>query len=323
MKNLNLEIISSKNLLAFSSGVDSTALFFLLLEKNIPFDIAIVNYNQRAQSKDEVIYATQLAHKFKKKCFISEYPKNMKFSEKDARDYRYNFFNEIIEENNYESLITAHQLNDKLEWFLMQLTKGAGLSELIGMEAISYSKNYQLLKPLLDISKKELQDYLDNNFIKYFIDQTNHDEKYKRNYFRHNFSDRLIEEYQSGITKSFSYLEKDKTSLFQHIQKKEIEELSIYEYNGDVNIALRIIDQELKKRGIIISSATRDEIITNKEMVISHKISVALTNNKIYISPSISISMNKKFKEKCRVQKIPKNIRPYFFYLEQEQLFTL
>ncbi|NLN13488.1 MAG: tRNA lysidine(34) synthetase TilS, partial [Arcobacter skirrowii] len=41
------EIKSSKNLLAFSAGVDSTALFFLLLNSNIPFDIAIVDYNIR------------------------------------------------------------------------------------------------------------------------------------------------------------------------------------------------------------------------------------------------------------------------------------
>ncbi len=323
MKNLNLEISTSKNLLAFSAGIDSTALFFLLIDAKIPFDIAIVDYNQRVQSKDEVIYATQLAHKFEKKCFISQYPENMKFSEKDARDYRYNFFHEIIKENNYESLMTAHQLNDKLEWFLMQLTKGAGLTELIGMQTITYKDNYQILKPLLDITKNDLQAYLDNNNIKYFVDETNCDEKYKRNYFRHNFSDKLLEKYESGISKSFEYLEKDNNSLFKNIKTSNIEELSIYEYDNDSNIALRVIDKDLKKRGIIISSATREEIISKKEIVISHKISVSLSKNKIYIAPYKDIPMDKKFKEKCRVQKIPKNIRSYIFYLEQEQLFIL
>ena len=62
--NLDFSAIQNqKNLLAFSAGVDSSALFFLLLEQNIPFDIAIVNYNLRVQSKDEVFYAKNLASK--------------------------------------------------------------------------------------------------------------------------------------------------------------------------------------------------------------------------------------------------------------------
>ena len=70
-----LEISTKKNLLAFSAGIDSSALFFLLIENNIPFDIAIVNYNMRNQSKDEVIYAKQLATKYKKQIFLKEFPK--------------------------------------------------------------------------------------------------------------------------------------------------------------------------------------------------------------------------------------------------------
>lgn len=71
--NLNFnEINTKRNLLAFSAGIDSSALFFLLLEKNIPFDIAIVNYNVREQSKDEVEYAKQLANKYNKKIYIKD-----------------------------------------------------------------------------------------------------------------------------------------------------------------------------------------------------------------------------------------------------------
>ena len=323
MNRFKIDIKTTKNLLGFSAGIDSTALFFILLENNIPFDIAIVDYNQREQSKEEVIYATQLAHKYEKKCFISTYPINNKFNEKDARDYRHNFFKDIINKNNYEALMTAHQLNDKLEWFLMQFTKGAGLPELIGMEKESYKDGYKVLKPLLSYTKRALQEYLDGQKIKYFIDETNYDEKYKRNYFRNNYSDKLLNEFESGIEKSFSYLEIDNNSLLANIEEFKIKELSIYEYNDDINIALRIIDKELKKRGVIISHATRDEIKEKKELVISHKIAVSISENKIYIAPMIDLAMNKNFKEKCRKEKIPKNIRAYIFKLEQEQTFIL
>ena len=300
MNDQKLGIKNTKNLLAFSGGIDSTALFFMMQERNIPFDIAIVDYNQRIQSKDEIIYAMQLAHKYKKKCFISTYPSSFKFNEKDARDYRYSFFDEIINDNKYENLLTAHQLNDKLEWFLMQFTKGAGLTELVGMQELTYKNNYQIIKPLLSYSKKELKKYLDELQIKYFIDESNYDEKYRRNYFRHNFSDELLEKYEDGISNSLNYLQNDNISLLNNTDKMFIEEFALFEFNGDLNIGMRLIDKELKRRGIIISSATRNEIKEKKELVISHKIAISVCETKIYICPVENLKMDKKFKEKCR-----------------------
>ena len=322
MNNTNLDINTNKNLLAFSAGIDSTALFFLMLNKNIPFDIAIVDYKIREQSKDEVIYATQLAHKYNKKCFISNYPSDIKFSEKNARDYRYNFFDEIIRKNKYETLLTAHQLNDKLEWFLMQFTKGAGLTELIGMEKIVLRNDYRIIKPLLKYSKEELKKYLDDNDIKYFIDQSNYDEKYKRNYFRHNFSDKLLAEFQDGIMNSMQYLEEDNNSLLHNVEELSIEEFTQFEFSGDLNIGLRLIDKELKKRGIIISNGTRKEIEKRKELIVSHTIALSIVETKIYIVPVVDLVMDKKFKEKCRINHIPKNIRAYIFKLYEKGLFT-
>ncbi|MBI3874028.1 MAG: tRNA lysidine(34) synthetase TilS [Arcobacter sp.] len=207
MTNITALIATKKNLLAFSGGVDSTALFFILLSLDIPFDIAIVDYNQRESSKDEVKYAQELALKYNKKCFIKIY-ENEKFSEKSARDFRYVFFTQIIKENGYKSLITAHQLNDKLEWFLMQLSKGAGLPELIGLQELEIREDFTLYRPLLEISKNELLEYLDKNNIKYFTDETNFDPKYKRNFFRQKFSDDFVKLYKDGLKKSFSYLQK-------------------------------------------------------------------------------------------------------------------
>jgi len=316
MNRFNKDIKTYNNLLAFSAGVDSTALFYMLIEHNIPFDLAIVDYHQRKQSKDEVIYATQLAHKYNKKCFISHYPLEQKFSEKEARTFRYNFFDAIMIEHKYETLLTAHQLNDKLEWFLMQFTKGAGLSELLGMGKISYKNGYTIVKPLLEYTKQSLKNYLLKNNYKFFEDASNNDEKYKRNYFRHNFSDKLLENYESGILNSFDYLQNDSNSLFNNFTKKSLEELHIYQYNDDLNIAMRIIDKDLKIRGIIISKATRDEILQNKAVVISHKIAVSIVHGKIYTAPYIKKVMTKKFKEKCRREKIPQNIRGYLSTLK-------
>ena len=314
--NLDFSVIKNqKNLLAFSAGIDSSALFFLLLEQNIPFDIAIVNYNQREQSKEEVSYAKELAIKYSKNIYLKDITldANSNF-EKNARDIRYAFFEEIINEHSYENLITAHQLNDKLEWFMMQITKGAGLVELIGFNVFEHKENYKIYKPLLQITKEELQNYLKQNDLKYFIDNSNFDEKYKRNFFRHNFSDKLLEEFKEGIKKSFDYLQKDLNSLnIQDSPKKKIKELEIFVNQKDDNLNIRTIDLSLKRRGILLTNAQRNEILKQKEITISNKINISMNENNIWITPMLNITMDKKFKELCRVNKIPKNIRAYIF----------
>ncbi len=314
--NLDFSAVKNqKNLLAFSAGIDSSALFFLLLEQNIPFDIAIVDYNQREQSKEEVSYAKELAIKYSKNIYLKDVTldANSNF-EKNARDIRYSFFEEIINKHSYENLITAHQLNDKLEWFMMQITKGAGLVELIGFNDFEHKENYKIYKPLLQITKEELQNYLKQNNLKYFIDNSNFDEKYKRNFFRHNFSDKLLEEFKEGIKKSFDYLQKDLNSLnIQDKPKKKIKELEIFVNQKDDNLNIRTIDLSLKRRGILLTNAQRNEILKQKEITISNKINISMNENNIWITPMLNITMDKKFKELCRVNKIPKNTRAYIF----------
>ena len=314
--NLDFSAIrNQKNLLAFSAGVDSTALFFLLLEQNIPFDIAIVDYNLRAQSKDEIVYAKELAFKYNKSIYTKDVKlENSSNFEKTARDIRYKFFEKIISENSYENLITAHQLNDKLEWFMMQLSKGAGLVELIGFNEYEQKENYKIYKPLLNITKDELENYLKINNHKYFIDESNFDEKYKRNYFRHSFSNRFLENFSDGVKKSFEYLQNDLNSLnIQYKPIKQIEDLEIFLNQNDDNLNIRTIDLSLKRRGILLSSAQRNEILKQKEITISHKINISILEDYIWIAPNCSEIMDKKFKELYRTNSIPRNMRSYIF----------
>ena len=309
------KIEKRKNLLAFSGGVDSMALFYLLKDANIDFDLIIVNYNARLESKEELEFAINLAKKHNKKIFVKELDlKNSSNFEKVARDIRYEFFKEIIKENSYEVLITAHQLNDKLEWFFMQLSKGAGLVELLGMSEFEEKDAYKIYRPLLNISKKKLQEYLDKNSLKYFIDSSNFDTKYRRNYFRKEFANRFLDEFESGVKNSFEFLKKDLNSLnikFEAIFSKL--ELEVFENLKDDNLNLRVVDKSLKKRGVLLSSKERVEILRQKELTIAHKINISIKGKYIIIAPKVDIPLPKEFKEVCRVNKIPANIRTYIF----------
>lgn len=302
-----------KNLLAFSGGVDSTALFFMLQDQGIEFDMAIVDYCMRDQSKEEVVYAKELASRYNKQIYIKEVCLGDSNFESNARTARYEFFEDIIKTHKYTRLITAHQLNDQLEWFLMQLSRGAGLKELIGLMELSQRDGYEIYRPILEYSKDELLDYLKQRNIKYFVDASNEDTKYKRNYFRKNFANDLINEFGSGIRNSFRYLKTDLKAIYNEdtIDEFRIDEFVLFRYDGDENLAIRIIDKELKKRKIIISSLTKKEILKQKEIIIKKSFCVVLQENLIWIAPVSDALMDKKYKEICRTCKIPKSIRPY------------
>jgi len=305
---------SSKNLLAFSAGVDSSTLFFLLLEYDIPFDMALINYDLREQSIQEEKYAITLAKKYNLHIYTQKAPKFEKNFEKNARDFRYHFFDTLMQEHHYNNLITAHQLNDQLEWLLMRLSKGAGTTELIGLESLSKRKEYTLIRPILHHSKEELMTYLKRHNHHYFIDQSNTDEKYERNYFRNNFSDKLIKKYKEGIQKSLTYLKEDKAYLMgEYREIFHYKKLYILEIDNP-NIAVRAVDIYLKKLGYLLSSAQRSELKEANSMVIGGLWAIEKVEDKIYIAPYQKVVMPKKFKEACRTLNIPAKVRSYLYH---------
>ena len=306
------ELKKGKNLLAFSAGSDSTALFFILKALHVEFDIAIVNYQTREQSFAELEYAKALAKEFNKECYIFTCKLGGNNFEHNARVARYKFFEKIIKEHSCNTLLTAHHLNDKLEWFLMQLSKGAGAVELSGMSEIEQGEDYKTIRPLLCIDKNEILDFLHVNKIKHFLDSSNSDKKYFRNQIREEFASSFCEQFSSGIKKSFEYLENDK----QRLLPKEIEQkkkLYILKRDEDDLINIRGIDRIVKKLGVLLSSAMREEILKTKDCIVSKKVAIAFSAKKIYICPAVDVTMDKKFKEKCRLEKIPSKIRPYLY----------
>lgn len=296
-----------KNLLAFSYGVDSTALFYILLENGIEFDIAIVNYNTRSSSKDEESQAKKLAFKFNKTCFYKSVKLGGGNFESKARQIRYDFFYKICKENGYENLILAHQLNDLFEWFLMQFGRGSGLNELIGMQEIEKNGDICLVRPLLKISKSKLLAYLQNRNLKYFIDESNFSDKFFRNYIRKNFSDSFLARFEGGVAKSFEFLNSDLQILKPTILYIQDE---FYLVKHDKN-AVRGVDRVCKILGIVMSEAQRKICIGN--CVISGKIAIGLKDDWIFVTPFVNDKMDKKFKESCRINRIPNLNRPYLF----------
>jgi tRNA(Ile)-lysidine synthase len=312
-ENLVSRLQGQKNLLAFSAGVDSTALFFLLLEHHIKFDIALVNYGLREQADEEESYALSLAKQYHLNVYTTKAPIFEHNFEKNARDFRYAFFDELVEQHAYDNLLTAHQLNDQLEWFLMRLTKGAGVSELIGLEMVSQRKNYTVVRPLLNQTKEALLVYLESHQRDYFVDESNESAQYERNRFRKEFANALLRDYNNGIRRSFNYLKEDKAFLMEGVEvlyyEKEFYLLAIeFDY-----LRVRVVDQYLKRLGYLLSAEQRERVKTEDSLVVGHVWAVEIHQKHVYIAPYRKGRMPKEFKEQCRKKKIPSKVRGYLY----------
>ncbi len=300
----------TKNLLAFSGGGDSTALFFLLHVKGISFDIAHVNYQTRPQSQEEEAYAKELSLRFNKNLFTFTCKLKERNFEHHARHVRYEFFESLIHEHGYGTLIMAHHLGDQLEWFLMQLCKGAGLVEMIGMREWEKREAYTIVRPLLHVSKAHLKDFLEKEKIHFFEDESNASFSHLRNTFRHRFATPLLEAYEAGIAKSFAYLDEDTQRLLPK-RFQRIKELFIIPLHDDDLINIRQIDKALKILGFLASTKERHEILQTRNCVVGHTLAVVFGENAIYIAPYRKTPLTKHEKETYRKAKIPAKIRAY------------
>ena len=304
---------AGKNLLAFSHGVDSTALFYLLDEVGVKFDLAIVDYNVRSQSKDEVTSARYLAAKFHKQIYVKSVRLGASNFEHEARAARYEFFGQICRERGYENLILAHQFDDKFEWFLMQLGRGAGLSELLGMQELESREDYVIARPLLGVRKCELERFLKGRNLKYFTDETNLTDRFKRGFIRAKFSEPFLDEYFNGVKKSFEFLATNALSLTPEISNPAAK---IYLVRRGPN-ELRGVDLACKRLGLVLSSAQRNECARCLEngagCVLGGKVAVGAGANFIFVTPYVKPAMDKKFKEACRTLKIPPINRGFLF----------
>ena len=103
-----------------------------------------------------------------------------------ARDARYKFMTDWCIQNEIDALMVAHQADDQIETFLMNLSRGSGVSGLSAMQPESYRDGVKIVRPLLGVFRSELIKYCDDNSVRYFSDEMNEDEHYTRVKIRKN-----------------------------------------------------------------------------------------------------------------------------------------
>lgn len=174
-------------LLACSGGVDSVVLSHVLKELGYQVTLAHMNFQLRgAESDGDAAFVEELARS-QVQGFVSETVdteaerKKGESTQMVARRLRYAWFNELLREGDYATLLTAHHADDDLETALINLIRGTGIEGLTGMAPRSYDR----AKPLLDVTKKELLAYAEAHGLKWREDASNASDDYLRNRIRH------------------------------------------------------------------------------------------------------------------------------------------
>ncbi len=182
------EYMHARIAVAVSGGVDSICLLCWLAQIGVDVTALHVNHGLRAAADVESQYVADLCKKLNVPCHIFHWQgaKPTTGLEAAARDARYQIMTDFCRKNGMDCLMVAHQADDQIETFLMNLGRGSGLSGLAAMRTVAWRDGVKIVRPLLDVYRRELKQYCDDNGIKYFFDEMNDDAKYTRVRIRQN-----------------------------------------------------------------------------------------------------------------------------------------
>lgn len=177
-----------KLLLAISGGIDSMVLLHLFRQLNYDFAVAHCNFQLRNEESDaDETFVISECQQFQipfylKKFDTKSYSELHKFSiQLTARKLRYDWFYELLEKEKYDYILTAHHLDDCVETFFINISRGTGLEGLTGIPA----QNDKIIRPLLPFSRAEIEKFANENKILWREDSSNLSDKYLRNKIRH------------------------------------------------------------------------------------------------------------------------------------------
>ena len=251
-----------------SAGPDSMALLYILneLRKKIDFKIIVahVNHNVRVESKEEAEFLKEYCEK---KDIIFEMMTIVKYGDdnfhNEARSIRYNFYDDLIKKYHANYLMTGHHADDLIETILMRIVRGSTLRGYGGFSDLYNMGDYTIVRPLISVTKKELEDFDKVNNIPYRIDKSNFKDKYTRNRYRKNILPFLKQE-DPNVHDKFLKFSREilETDLFiNKMVEKEIN--NVYNHNYLDIVKFNNLENVIKKRIIdyIFASLYEDDII--------------------------------------------------------------
>jgi tRNA(Ile)-lysidine synthase len=223
-----------KILVALSGGPDSVCLLNILssLREELSIDIVAAHLNHLLRGEDsfkDEEYVIDICNRMGIKCFIkrvdiNSYSEEHKLSSEMAgRNVRYDFFDEVIKKEGFNKIATAHNSNDQAETILFRLMRGTGLEGLGGIKACRDNK---VIRPILCLSREEVEKYIQLQNLKPRIDKTNFEKIYNRNKIRLDILPYMKENFNKDIIQTLNRM-----SVLLQMDNKFIENLALTLYN--------------------------------------------------------------------------------------------
>ncbi len=220
------ELPTARTLLAVSGGLDSMAMAWLFLDRGWLCGIAHCNFGLRGAASDAdeaFVRAFAQAHqlpfhvqRFETRRQAQEWGISIQMA---ARRLRYGFFEAIAQQEGYGWIATAHQLDDALETLLLNVIQGTGLK---GLQGIPLRRD-RIVRPLLELSRQELQQWMEQHGRTWREDASNASVKYRRNYLRHRVVPLLRQlnpSLMEGFGRSATFLRAGSAFLRQQVQQQ-------------------------------------------------------------------------------------------------------
>ena len=218
-------LLKNKFIVAVSGGVDSIVLLHLCRNLKLNFVIAHCNFKLRGkESDDDELFVKNLAARYKIKFYSNSFNtkelsnSSNKSVQMIARDLRYSWFNKLSEDLAINYIITAHHIDDSIETFLINLSRGAGINGFLGIPEV----NNKINRPLLAFTKDQLKSYALENKILFREDSSNKKKDYMRNQIRLEVIPKLkkINPYLlESFPKTIKKLEQSKSIIADRIAK--------------------------------------------------------------------------------------------------------
>jgi tRNA(Ile)-lysidine synthase len=198
-------LASKKVLLAVSGGIDSMVLSELFRQSQMNFAIAHCNFNLRSTESDgDQKFIEDYCFKNKIEFFTTTFDTttfatDFKLSTQvAARKLRYEYFYEILQKEHFDFIATAHHLDDSMETFFINLSRGTGIDGLTGIPL----QNDKIIRPMLQFSRDDIENFALKNNIEWREDASNATDYYLRNKIRHHLTP-IFRELNPSFTHSF------------------------------------------------------------------------------------------------------------------------
>ena len=226
IKKYNLIEENDSVIIGVSGGPDSICLLHILnelkQELNFKIYVAHINHMIRKEADEETEYVKEFCKNIGVECFVKKInvvkiaKESKMWTEEAGRKIRYNFFEEVLKNTNSNKIATAHNNNDKVETIIMNILRGSGISGLKGLDPIRENK---FIKPLIEVSREEIETYCEENKLNPKIDKSNSENIYTRNKVRNTVIPYIKKEFNPNILKTINRLSEVATEEDDYLNK--------------------------------------------------------------------------------------------------------